>query len=64
MKYEFEMCHRSYFPDNIKHWQVFEDGTHTKWFHELVEELSVISIDLGDEEEDADLLHADQMGIP
>ena len=37
LKYEVELCHRPYVPDNIKHWKFFEDDAQIKWFLELVE---------------------------
>ena len=35
--YEVEVCHRPAIPDNITHWQVFEDDQQVKTFIELKE---------------------------
>ena len=44
-KYEVEVCHRPTIPDNIIHWQVFEDDQQVKNFIELKEEFENIQVD-------------------
>jgi len=45
VKDKFELRHRPSIPDNIKHWQVFEDDKHIKSFLELIEYFSATHID-------------------
>ena len=49
LRYEVEVRYRPSIPDNIKHWQVFEDEEQMKRFLETVGEFSNMEID--DEEE-------------
>ena len=49
LRYEVEVRYRPSIPDNIKHWQVFEDEEQMKIFLETVGEFSNMEID--DEEE-------------
>ena len=44
-KYEVEIRHRIAIPDNITHWQVFEDDQQVKNFIELKEEFENIQVD-------------------
>lgn len=59
IKHEVKMRHRPLIPDNVKHWQVFEDDQHIRRFLELIEEFSSTHIDqdgirstTGEEEEE------------
>jgi hypothetical protein len=45
LKYDVEVKHRPYIPDNVKHWNVFEDYLEIKIFLEIVEEFSALHID-------------------
>lgn len=45
IKHEVELRHSASIPDNIKHWQVFEDDQKIKIFLELIEEFSATHID-------------------
>ena len=44
-KYEIEVCYRPAIPDNIIHWQVFEDDQKVKNFIELKEEFESTQVD-------------------
>jgi len=45
VKHEVDLRYQPSILDNVKHWQVFEDGQHIKIFLELVEEFSTTHID-------------------
>ena len=45
LRYEIEVHYRPSIPDNIKHWQVFEDEEEVKIFLEIVGEFSNMDID-------------------
>ena len=49
LRYEVEVRYRPSIPDNIKHWQVFEDEVEMKRFLETVGEFS--NMEIYDEEE-------------
>jgi hypothetical protein len=51
LKYEVEMKYRPSIPDNVKHWQVFEDDQHIKKFLEMVDEFSATHIDQEDDKD-------------
>jgi hypothetical protein len=40
LKYHIEMRHQPYIPNNVQHWQVFEDDEQIKQFLEMVDEFS------------------------
>ena len=44
--YNVQIKHRTSIPDNIKHWQVFEDNREIKKFLECMEEFYDVQIDL------------------
>jgi hypothetical protein len=44
-KYEIEVKHRPTVPDNIKHWQVFEDDKQVERFLQMSDEFANINID-------------------
>ena len=50
LRYEIEVRYRSSIPDNIKHWQVFDDEEQVKIFLEIVGEFSNMEIDACEEE--------------
>ena len=50
LRYEIEVCYRLSIPDNVKHWQVFEDEEDIQCFMETIEEFSNLVIDASDEE--------------
>ena len=52
--YEIEVRYRPSIPDNIKHWQVFEDEEQMKRFLETVGEFSNMEIDAKEEVESED----------
>ena len=54
LRYEVEVRYRPSIPDNIKHWQVFEDEEQMKRFLEIVGEFSNMEIDAGEEVESED----------
>jgi hypothetical protein len=45
LKYHIEMRHRPSIPNNVQHWQVFEDDKKIKQFLEMVDEFSETHID-------------------
>jgi ribonuclease HI len=45
LKYHIEMRHRPSIPNNVQHWQVFEDDEQIKQFLEMVDEFSETHID-------------------
>jgi ribonuclease HI len=45
IRYDVEIQYRTFVPDNIKHWKVFEDDLEIKRFIESVEEFSALHID-------------------
>jgi len=45
LKYHIEMKHRTSIPNNVQHWQVFEDDEQIKQFLEMVDEFSETHID-------------------
>lgn len=50
LRYEVEMKYRPSVPDNIKHWQVFEDDQQIKEFLTMIEDFQGTEIDQdGDE---------------
>lgn len=51
LMYEVEVRHRPSIPDNVKHWQGFEDDEQIKWFIEVVGELTSSTIDLEEKKE-------------
>lgn len=51
LRYEIEVRYRPSIPDNIKHWQVFEDEEQMKRFLETVGEFENMEIDDSKEEE-------------
>ena len=55
LRYEIEVRYRPSIPDNIKHWQVFEDEEQVKIFLETVGEFSNMEIDACEEEEVEDI---------
>jgi ribonuclease HI len=57
-KYEIEVKHRPTVPDNIKHWQVFEDDKQVERFLQMSDEFTNINIDdecCCDEDESVDV---------
>lgn len=50
LRYEIEVRYRPSIPDNIKHWQVFEDEEQMKRFLETIGEFSNMEIDADEEE--------------
>jgi hypothetical protein len=44
-RYDIELRYRSYIPDNIKYWKVFEYDQHIKNFMEVIDEFSNTHID-------------------
>jgi hypothetical protein len=44
-KYEIEVKHRPAFPDNIVHWQVFDDDKQINRFMQMSEEFDNLSVD-------------------
>ena len=54
LRYEIEVRYRPSIPDNIKHWQVFEDEEQVKRFLKIVGEFSNMEIDSCEEEEEAE----------
>ena len=50
LRYEVEMRHIPYFPDNVKYWQVFEDDQQIKEFLTMVEEFQGTKIDQDEDE--------------
>jgi len=52
LRYEIEIRHKPSIPDNVKHWQMFEDEEHIKYFLELVGEFSGLEIDQEEEVEE------------
>ena len=46
---EIHIKHRPSIPDNIKHWQVFEDDQQLQKFLECIDEFSESLIDVGEE---------------
>ena len=55
LRYEVEVRYRPSIPDNIKHWQVFEDEEQMKRFLETVGEFSNMEIDDEEEVESEDI---------
>ena len=55
LRYEVEVRYRPSIPDNIKHWQVFEDEEQMKRFLETLGEFSNMEIDACEEEEAEDI---------
>jgi hypothetical protein len=47
LKYHIEMRHRPSVPNNVQHYQVFEDDEQIKQFLEMVDEFSETHIDQG-----------------
>jgi hypothetical protein len=45
MKYHIKMRHRPSIPNNVQHWQVFEDDEKIKQFLEMIDEFSETHID-------------------
>ncbi len=45
LKYEVEMLYRPSIPDNVLHWQIFEDDDQVKRFLKIVDEFSSTQID-------------------
>jgi ribonuclease HI len=45
LEYQIQLRHRPSIPDNVQHWQVFEDDQQIKQFLEMEEEFSEIHID-------------------
>jgi len=45
LKYHIEMRHIPSIPNNVKHWQVFEDDEQIKQFLEMVDEFFETHID-------------------
>jgi hypothetical protein len=45
LKYHIEMRHRLSIPNNIQHWQVFEDDEQIKKFLEMVDDFSKTHVD-------------------
>ena len=54
LRYEIEVRYRPSIPDNIKHWQVFEDEEQMKTFLQTVGEFSNTEIDAEEEGESED----------
>jgi ribonuclease HI len=52
VKYEVEVRHRTIIPDDVKHYQVFNDDLELKRFLQTIEEFSNISIDQENEEDE------------
>jgi hypothetical protein len=50
LKYEVEMKYKPSIPENVKHWQVFEDDQHIKKFLEMINEFSTTHIDKEDDQ--------------
>jgi hypothetical protein len=50
LKYEIEMKYKPSIPDNVKHWQVFEDDQQIKKFLEMIDEFSTTHIDQEDDQ--------------
>jgi hypothetical protein len=45
LKYHIELRHKPSIPNNVQHWQVFEDDEQIKQFLEMVDEFSETHID-------------------
>jgi len=45
LRFEVEVRHKTFIPDNIKKWKVFKDDQEIKIFLETIDEFSSISID-------------------
>jgi len=45
IKYEVLMKYIPSIPDNIKHWQVFQDDKETDWFLQFINEFSSVCMD-------------------
>jgi hypothetical protein len=45
LNYHIEMRHKTSIPNNIQHWQVFEDDEKIRQFLEMVDEFSETHID-------------------
>ena len=43
--YQIQVKYRPYIPDNLKHWQIFEDGEHLKSFLQVIDDFSFLQID-------------------
>ena len=55
LRYEIEVRYRPSIPENIKHWQVFEDEEKVKRFMETIREFPNMEIDACEEEEAEDI---------
>jgi hypothetical protein len=45
LKYHIQMRHRTSIPNNIQHWQVFEDDEQLRKFIEMIDELVETHVD-------------------
>lgn len=43
--YQIQVKYRPSIPDNLKHWQIFEDDEHLKSFMQIVDQFSFLQID-------------------
>ena len=45
LRYEIEIRHRTSIPDNVKHWQVFEDDEHINHFLTVIGNFEDVEIE-------------------